>query len=83
MTAADYKRSLYPVEGLLAGEWTDETATGRPAVCCARCSGIYDIPETHRIDPAGFVRPELKCGAGCSEVGYGVRLLNYADEVLR
>lgn len=77
-----YRRHLGPVESLSAGEWTEETVTGRPAICCGSCAGIYDVPETHRIEPDGFIVPAIRCGIGpCPEFGY-IRLLNYSDPVV-
>lgn len=78
-----YVRHLGPVYSMTSGQWTTETASGYPAICCANCAGIYDIdPKTHRVDSTGFVVPALKCPIGdCQEYSY-VRLLNFVDEVL-
>lgn len=56
-----YRRSLARVERLIPGEWTEETASGKPALCCADCGAIYDVPETHRIEPSGLIVPAVKC----------------------
>lgn len=77
-----YERNLGPVPALEPGEWTLETASGRPAIRCGSCGGIYDLPETHRVDETGFVVPALRCEyVPCDAYAY-VRLLNYSDEVL-
>lgn len=79
----EYERQLGPVTALRPGQWTDATASGRPAVSCASCGGIYDVPETHRIQDDGLVVPALRCEyVPCGAFEY-VRLANYADEVLR
>lgn len=84
VVSVKYERSLGPWNALEQGEWTDQTASGDVAVSCARCSQIFGIdPSTHRIEADGFVVPAVKCESkACGEFGY-IRLMNYADEVVR
>lgn len=81
--SAVYERQLGPVESLRPGQWTDRTASGRPALSCVKCGGIYDVPETHGIDERGYVMPALTCEylpCGTCDL---VLLANYRDEVAR
>lgn len=40
------ERNLARVEHLSAGEWTDETVNGTPAVACPNCSRVDDAEES-------------------------------------
>lgn len=89
IVSVTYARNLGRVEQLTAGQWTDETASGRVALCCARCAAIFDLSELHRVDEAhrvgsmGFVVPAVTCeSVTCGEFAY-LRLKNYYDEVAR
>lgn len=55
-----FNRCLGPVHALQPKEWTDETASGRPALRCA-CGQIYDLPTTHDILISGVVVPAISC----------------------
>lgn len=76
-----YERNLGPVQALQPGEWTLETASGRPALRCGACGGIYDLPETHRVDETGLVVPALRCEYVCDAFAY-VRLLEWGEAVV-
>lgn len=54
-------RLLGPVQALVAGQWTDRTASGREAWCCPACGSIADLPETHRVLRGGVVAPVVAC----------------------
>jgi hypothetical protein len=83
MASVVYKRLLARVERLTAGEWTDLTASGRPALCCSACSAVFELPATHRVNDDGLVVPAVRCGdASCREFGY-VRLENWSESVVR
>lgn len=88
VVSVTYARNLGPVERLAQQEWTDETASGRVALCCARCATVFDLSEFHRVDEtdsegAGLVVPAVRCESeACLEFGY-VRLRNYAEPVVR
>jgi hypothetical protein len=88
VVSVTYARNLGPVERLVEQEWTDETASGRVALCCARCAAVFDLDEFHRVDEVdsegtGLVVPAVRCAEdGCVEFGY-VRLKNYAEPVVR
>lgn len=83
VVSVTYERQLGPVTALRPGQWTDATASGRAAICCANCGGVCELPETHRVDGTGFVVPALRCEyVPCGAYVY-VRLLNYGDEVVR
>ncbi len=70
------KRSLGPVTALLAGEWTDQTVSGRPAVSCPQCETIEEVDV---LEPGG--RAVLACRR-CGVLG-PVVLADYQEEVLR
>lgn len=55
------QRLLGPVRALDRGQYTTETATGRPAVCCPSCGDITELDETHRVLPGGLVSPIWMC----------------------
>ncbi len=55
------QRHLGRVEQLLPGQYTVETASGRPAICCVGCGTISDLPETHRVTGGGIVVPVWSC----------------------
>lgn len=38
------QRHLGPVASIEPGQWTAETASGKPAICCPACSCVYEIP---------------------------------------
>jgi hypothetical protein len=61
-------RNLGPVTALQAAEWTSETVTGAPAICCPGCAAIVDFDaERFQIDLAGHVAPRWSCaGPLCS-----------------
>lgn len=89
VVSAKYERWLGPWTSLQPAQWTDQTPSGDPAVCCARCGTIFEINlSTHRVDrvessPHGLVVPAIKCDDdACGEFGY-IRLMNFADEVVR
>ncbi len=59
-----YQRHLGPVESLLPKQWTAETASGKPAICCEQCGGVTDIDEdegVYTILDAGRVVPIFSC----------------------
>ena len=77
-----YSRNLGPVKHLQVQEWTDETASGRPALRCA-CGTIFDLPESHRVLAGGLVAPVVKCPSGtCSFLDF-IELEAWGEEVLR
>lgn len=78
-----YERQLGPVTALRPQQWTNATASGCVAICCANCGGIYDLPETHRVDEDDLIVPALNCEyMPCGAYGY-VRLTNYREKVAR
>lgn len=82
MSSVSYERQLGPVQALRPQQWTNRTASGGVALSCANCGGIYDLPDTHRVDETGLVIPALRCEyMPCGAFSY-VRLRNYRDEVL-
>lgn len=79
--ATTYERQLGPVTALRPQQWTDATASGRVAICCRNCGGIYDLPETHRVDD-GLIVPALRCEFTPCGVFEYVRLANYGEPVV-
>ena len=55
-----FNRCLGPATALQHAEWTDETATGRPALRCV-CGHIFELPETHHVIDGGWISPVLAC----------------------
>lgn len=78
-----YSRILGRVEHLQPGQWTEETASGRPAICCASCGGIADLPETHTAGEKGYVVPERECLYATCGVVELVQLVDYGEDILR
>lgn len=78
-----YDRNLGTVEALSKQEWTDATASGRVALCCARCSRVFELSEFHEVNQNGLVTPAVKCDSlTCGEFAR-VLLASYEFEVLR
>jgi hypothetical protein len=78
-----YARHLGPVTSLLPGQYTTETASGRPALSCKACGGIYDVDlATHAIDREGRIVPALACPYVCGSLGF-VTLGDIGEDVLR
>lgn len=67
--AQTLQRSLGPVGHLSAGQYTVETVTGTPALCCPSCAGISDLEfEVYR---GGVVSQIWSCPfASCPFVEY-------------
>jgi hypothetical protein len=60
--ATRMQRCLGPARYLEPGEYTVETASGRPAIRCASCGTIAELrPETHRVERGGLVVPVWSC----------------------
>ncbi len=78
--ARQLPRNLGPVASLDAGQWTAETASGRPAISCPSCSAISDLPETHHVLAGGFVSPAWSCPR-CSYVSF-LGLEAHGEDVL-
>lgn len=82
VVSVPYERQLGPVTALRPGEWTRATASGRVAISCCHCGGIFDLSDEHRVQDGGLVVPAVSCEyVPCGEFSY-IRLKNYADEVL-
>jgi hypothetical protein len=75
------RRNLGAVSCLEPGEYTVETATGGPALCCPSSGGVSDLDfEVHR---GGRVSQIWSCPfASCSFVDY-LDLEAWGEEVLR
>lgn len=72
-----YERSLARVERLNAREWTDETATGKPVLCCRKCGGLTEIDDDHRIEGDRVV-PAVTCATVTCGLTEYVTLGDYA-----
>lgn len=80
--ADTYQRSLAPFTRIEPGEWTDETASGRPVIRCVDCGGLTEIDGDHRVIEGDLVVPAVNCAtATCGRYQY-VRLKDFT-EVLR
>lgn len=79
----EYQRNLGPVRGLTEGQYTIETATGRPALCCKRCGTIAELPTTHTPMKGGRVDLIWTCPAvSCPETSF-ITLCDIDEEVAR
>lgn len=56
------QRHLGPVASIEPGQWTAETASGKPAVCCPACSSVDEIPGEVAAD--GAVANAYRCESG-------------------
>lgn len=77
-----YERSLAPAHALEPGEWTDETATGRPVIACRKCGGLTELSAEHRIEGDRVV-PPVECETlTCRLIEY-VTLTDYSGAVIK
>lgn len=67
---------------MAAGQWTDETASGRPAIACPACGGISELPETHTVRGGGIVTPLFSCPYVCPLMEF-ITLDDWQEEVRR
>jgi hypothetical protein len=58
------QRNLGPVAHLTRGQYTVETASGRPAICCPGCEEVSELAETHRVLTGGIVSLVWACPDG-------------------
>lgn len=80
-----FDRYLGSAQMLDLKQWTDLTASGRPALRCPTCGQIQElaIGETHSVSRGGRVSPAVRCvGDGCSFVDF-VDLEAWGEAVLR
>lgn len=77
------QRQLGPVQHLTPGQWTIETASGRPAIRCPACGGISDLDEAHRVLTGGVVSPIWSCPFASCAFQEFLSLEAYGEAVLR
>lgn len=64
--ATTLRRLLAPVTSLAAGEYTIETETSRPALCCPCCGFVFDLASGFNPDAGGAINYKVQCpGGGC------------------
>lgn len=80
--AVRLQRHLGRVESLEPGQYTVETATGMPALCCPGCASIFDLSMEHTIDDDGRVAPAVKCGNPICSFFDWVHLQAFSEDVL-
>lgn len=74
------KRNLGPVGHLAPGEYTVETASGKPAACCPRCGGVSEIEfDVHRD---GRVTQIFSCPYACCPFQDYLDLEAWGEEVV-
>lgn len=56
------QRHLGSVATIEPGQWTAETASGRPAVCCPACSSVDEVLSV--VLPGGAVALAYRCESG-------------------
>lgn len=61
-----FARNLGPVTALTGAQYTTETISGRPALCCPSCGSIVDLDAKYDVDGGGRVTPAWKCHETCS-----------------
>lgn len=76
------QRHLGPVAHLDQGQWTSETASGKPAVSCSLCGNISELDE-HTVDRQGNVTPRWCCPNSSCPVMEFLRLESFGEEVLQ
>lgn len=83
-----FLRSLAPATCIEPGEWTMESASGAPAVCCELCESTSEIDRRVAVDGVkptinedGIVEPTWKCP--CCGVVTLVWLESWGEEVLK
>lgn len=59
---------------LLPKQWTNRTASGRPALMCPCCSGVFELEATHTVRGGGIVTPILVCPYACPLMEYATLL---------
>jgi len=75
------QRNLGPVQHLTARQWTAETTSGDPAVCCPTCERVFDLE--FGVHVGGVVSQIVSCPyADCPFVDY-LTLESYGEEVAR
>ena len=58
------QRFLGPASHMTPGQWSNETASGKPACSCPECGLVQDIE--HQVTATGAVLLRWQCeGAGC------------------
>lgn len=79
---ACFPRHLGSATTLDPQQWTDATASGKPAVCCPACGQVAEIDgPSHVVSRQGKVTPRWKCDA-CSYQEW-IELEAFGEEVLR
>lgn len=62
--AQTFKRLFAPVTSLSPGEFTVDTETTRPALCCPYCSIVFDLASGFHYDAAGRINYAVQCPGG-------------------
>jgi hypothetical protein len=74
-------RLLGKPEALDAGQWTCETESGLPVVCCPGCSNTVELATSYLIDCDGRVAPAWAC-RNCAFFEY-IQICDYREPVLK
>lgn len=74
------QRFLGPPMHMTAGQWTDRTASGRPAIACPGCGGISELEPPHEIFGAGIVKYVWSCPMPPCPIMEFISLGSYSDE---
>jgi hypothetical protein len=75
-------RHLSTVQTMSPGEWTNETATGKPAIACPECGGISELELPHVVRGGGIVTPIWSCPYICPAMEF-ITLVDWDEAVLR
>lgn len=79
-----FSRHLGSVQTLDPKQWTDQTASGRPSVCCPSCGTTAEIePPSHVVNKYGEVTPAWSCPSETCGFKDWLDLEAYGEEVLR
>jgi hypothetical protein len=79
-----FSRHLGIPQTLDPQQWTDATASGRPALCCPQCHEVSEIVRgKHVISRQGSVTPEWRCLIGDCSFREWIELEAWGEEVIR
>lgn len=75
------QRHLSSLYSLQPGQWTDETPTGKPAVCCPSCGQVSDL-DAYTVRGGGILTPIWSCPYVCPAIEF-LTLADWDEAVLR
>ena len=61
--AQTFQRLNGPESSLTSGQWTPQTESGRPSLCCPACSYVFALPQGIDCNEAGLTNYCITCTA--------------------